>query len=50
MEDQVSVTAAEGTLTLKNLTDTPLGTVSVRYKNRLSEGLQSSAACLQLYL
>lgn len=37
MEDQVSVTAAEGTLTLKNLTDTPLGTVSVRYKNRLSE-------------
>lgn len=37
MEDEVEVTAEDGVLTLKNLTDNPLGTVYVRYKNKLNE-------------
>ena len=37
MEDDVRVTAADGALTLENLTDQSLGTVYVRYKNKLNE-------------
>ena len=37
MEDDVRVTAEDGTLTLENLTDQSLGTVYVRYKNKLNE-------------
>ena len=37
MEKDVKVTAADGTLTLENLTDKSLGTVYVRYKNKLND-------------
>lgn len=37
MEDDVRVTAEDGTLTLENLTDQALGTVYVRYKNKLND-------------
>ena len=37
MEDDVRVTAEDGALTLENLTDQSLGTVYVRYKNKLNE-------------
>ena len=37
MENDVKVTAADGTLTLENLTDKSLGTVYVRYKNKLND-------------
>lgn len=37
MEDDVRVTAEDGTLTLENLTDQSLGTVYVRYKNKLND-------------
>lgn len=37
MENDVKVTAAAGTLTLENLTDKSLGTVYVRYKNKLND-------------
>lgn len=38
MEEEVEVRAEDGTLTLKNLTDNSLGTVYVRYKNKLNDG------------
>lgn len=37
MEDDVRVTAEDGALTLENLTDQSLGTVYVRYKNKLND-------------
>lgn len=37
MEDDVRVTAEDGALTLENLTDKSLGTVYVRYKNKLND-------------
>lgn len=37
MEDEVEVTAEDGILTLKNLTEDSLGTVYVRYKNKLND-------------
>ena len=37
MEDKVEVTAVNGALTLKNLTEEELGTVYVRYKNKLTD-------------
>lgn len=37
MEDDVKVTAEDGALTLENLTDQSLGTVYVRYKNKLND-------------
>lgn len=36
-EDDVRVTAEDGALTLENLTDQSLGTVYVRYKNKLND-------------